>query len=70
MFADNWVPILGIPIIVALLIQIARRLGQIKSRVAQVREEQARNPQSPYAQLAELMATKDARERNDGKRTH
>jgi hypothetical protein len=70
MFADTWVLILGIPIIIALLVQTARRSAQIRDRIAQVREEQARNPLPPFAQLAELIDNQNARERNDGKRTH
>ncbi len=70
MLADNWVLILGVPIIIALLIQTARRSAQIRDRTAQVREEQARNPLPPFAQLAELIEQQNPRERNDGKRPH
>lgn len=70
MSADNWVLILGIPIIVALLIQTGRRLAQIRERIVQVREEQARNPLPPIAQFAELMVEEEARGRHHGKRTH
>lgn len=69
-FADTWVLVVGIPVIIVLLVQTVRRSAQIRARIAQVREEQARSPQPPFAQLAELMETKDARERNDGKRPH
>lgn len=69
-FADTWVLVLGIPIIIALLIQTARRSAQIRARIRQVREEQARNPLPPFAQLAELIDEQNARERTDGKRPH
>lgn len=70
MLADNWVLILGIPIILGLLVQVARRASRLRERIAQVREEQARNPLPPFAQLAELIDNQNARERHDGKRTH
>lgn len=54
--------VIGIPIIVALCISIVRRLRAIRELDAQVREEEARNAQNPYAQMAALYQQQEARE--------
>jgi hypothetical protein len=49
----------GVPVIVGLTLLAARRVRALTRRIAEVREEMARNPQAPYAALAELMQEKD-----------
>jgi hypothetical protein len=51
--------VIGIPIIVLLLRNAARRVRDIKELDAKLREEEAQNAQNPYAQMAKMM---DARE--------
>lgn len=46
--------LLGIPTIVWLAVRAVRRMQQIKQRIAEVQDDLARNPQSPYAAMAEL----------------
>jgi hypothetical protein len=70
MIADNWLLILGVPIIIVLVIQAGRQVIQIRARIAQVRDEMARSPLPPFAQLAQLMEEQKAAEGTDGKRAH
>ena len=51
-----WMLIVGIPIIVWLLVRAVQRVQSLRERVADVQDEMARNPQSPYQALAELFA--------------
>jgi hypothetical protein len=69
MIADNWIPLLGVPIIAALVVQTVRRLARLRTRIDEVREEQARNPLPPYAQLSQLMQER-SEERKRGQRSH
>ena len=69
MLADNWLLFLGVPVIGLLLAQTIRRVRRLKTRIDEVREEQARNPLPPYAQLSELMQDR-SQERTRGKRPH
>jgi transglutaminase-like putative cysteine protease len=54
--------LIGVPVIIALCVSIARRLKAIKARVAEVRAEEAQNARNPYAQMAALYAQEEARE--------
>ena len=49
----------GVPVIVGLTLLAVRRARALSRRIAEVREEMARSPQSPYAALAELMQGQD-----------
>ena len=46
--------VIGVPVIGFLILQIVRRLRQIDVRIAELREEEARNAQNPYAAMARL----------------
>ncbi len=55
MLASEWLTLLiGTPIIIYLLVLIARRVRALRQRIVDVRLEMERNPQPPYAMLAEL----------------
>jgi hypothetical protein len=69
MLADKWLLLFGVPIIAALLVQTVRRVSRLKTRIDEVRDEQARSPLPPFAQLSELMQDQ-SQERNRGKRPH
>lgn len=45
---------IGIPIIVWLLVKIVRRSREINRSIAELREEEAKNAQNPYAAMARL----------------
>jgi hypothetical protein len=51
--------VIGIPVIVALLVSIARRARAVRDEIARVREEAARNPGDPYAQMARLYEARE-----------
>ena len=46
--------VIGVPVIVFLIVQIARRLRQIDGRLAELRKEEEQNAQNPYAAMARL----------------
>ncbi len=46
--------IIGIPIIVWLLVKIVRRSRDISRSIAELREEEAKNAQNPYAAMARM----------------
>lgn len=69
MIDEKWTLLFGIPIIVFLLALAARRLRALSTRIAEVQEEQARNPLPPFAQLANLMAEPEAPKARRGKKT-
>ena len=48
----TWV--IGIPIIVWLLVKIVRRSREISQRIAELREEEARNAANPYSAMARM----------------
>ena len=50
----------GVPAIVGLMLLAARRVRALTERIADVQEEMARNPQAPYAALAELMQDRES----------
>jgi len=57
MLVPPWLTlVVGIPIIVWLSYTAVRRIAAIRTRMAEVRRELERNPQPPYAALADLMA--------------
>lgn len=45
---------IGIPIIVWLLVKIVRRSREISRSIAELREEEAKNAQNPYAAMARM----------------
>ncbi len=45
---------IGIPIIVWLLVKIVRRSRAISRSIAELREEEAKNAQNPYAAMARM----------------
>lgn len=49
-----WVLIFGVPIIAWLLVRAVQRVRLLRQRIADVQDELARNPRSPYESLAEL----------------
>ena len=55
------VVLFGVPAIVGLLLRARRRVRALTERIAQVQEEMARNPQAPYAALAEIMQEREDR---------
>ena len=63
--------VIGVPVIVFLIVQIARRLRQIDVRIAKLREEEAQNAQNPYAAMAQLYEAQQLLEeaRGGGKKT-
>ncbi len=46
--------IIGIPIIVWLVVKIVRRSRAISRSIAELREEEAKNAQNPYAAMARM----------------
>lgn len=46
--------VVGVPIIAWLLVNIVRRTREINRRIAELREEEKRNAQNPYAAMAQL----------------
>jgi len=63
MLDPKWTLLLGLPIIAALLVLAARRTRALVTRIREVREEMARNPQNPYMALATLMEEKTTKKR-------
>lgn len=55
MIADKWLLAFGIPIIIALAAYTIRRIKRLGAHIDEVRDELARNPLPPFAQLSELM---------------
>jgi hypothetical protein len=53
----------GIPTIVVLTRMAGKRTRTLSTRIAEVQEEMARDPRSPYAALAELMQEQDQHDR-------
>jgi hypothetical protein len=53
----------GIPAIVVLTRMAWKRSRTLSRRIAEVQEEMARDPRSPYAALAELMQEHDQHDR-------
>ncbi len=66
--AENWAWAVGVPVIIGLCVNAARRVMQIRARMEQVRDELARSPLPPMAQMAELFEPQSKQERSDGKR--
>ena len=64
MLDPTWTLILGLPIIALLLVMVWRRAQAVTARIREVREEMARNPQDPYAALAELMTQEKSEQRS------
>ena len=69
MLADNWLLIFGIPIIIVLVVQTIRRIYRLRVHIDDVRDELARSPLPPFAQLSEIMQEQH-QERTRGQRTH
>ena len=67
MLDTQWILLLGLPIIAALLVLAWKRTRALVTRIRDVREEMARNPQDPYAALAQLMEEKDVKKRSGGR---
>jgi hypothetical protein len=63
MLDPKWTLLLGLPIIAALLALAWRRTRALVTRIREVREEMARNPQDPYLALAMLMEEKKTKKR-------
>lgn len=64
--------VVGIPVIAWLAVRAVQRMQAIKERIADVQEDMKRNPQSPYAAMAELFnpppPSSPPQERTHGKR--
>lgn len=63
MLDPKWTLLLGVPIIAALLVFAWRRTRALVTRIREVREDMARNPQDPYLALAMLMEEKKTKKR-------
>ena len=70
MLADNWMLVMGVPVIGVLVFMAVQRVRRLRRRIEEVREEMARNPLPPFAQLSELIQDQKTQERTRGKRTH
>ncbi len=68
MLDTQWTLLLGLPIIAVLLVLTWKRVRALVTRIRDVREEMARNPQDPYLALAQLMEEKEAKKRTGGRR--
>jgi hypothetical protein len=55
--------VIGVPIIVLLLRNAARRVRDIKELDARLREEEAQNAKNPYAEMAKAMEARELLER-------
>jgi len=60
----TWV--IGIPIIVWLLVKIVRRSREISRSIAELREEEAKNAQNPYAAMARMYEARELLEEARG----
>lgn len=69
MIADNWLLVFGIPAIIALIALTIRRIRRLGAHIDEVRDELARSPLPPFAQLSEIMQ-ETAEERKRGQGTH
>jgi hypothetical protein len=64
MVASFLLILFGVPLIIFLTRMAVKRGKEISKRADQVKEEMARDPQSPYTALAEML---QAREQNNRK---
>ena len=55
--------VIGVPIIVFLIVSIMRRVRAIRDLDARLREEEARNAASPYADMARLYEARELLDR-------
>ena len=55
---------MGIPAIIALAVLAIVRARRLAVHIREVKEDMARNPQNPYAALAELMAEREGRKQD------
>jgi hypothetical protein len=68
MLEETWLLIIGIPVIVVLTVMAVRRARALAARIAEVREEMAKNPPDPYQALSELYAEQEGKPRRKGTR--
>ena len=54
--------VIGVPIIIYLIVNAVRKLRDIRALDAKLRAEAEANKQNPYAQMAQLLEERNARE--------